>query len=61
MSSEALEKDTRSAGTPPSNPQYDAEKTGFTEDGLVRGEAKAGANVVVRSLSLIHTIVPIVK
>jgi hypothetical protein len=56
MSSEALEKDTRSAGNP--HAQYDAERTGYTEDGLVRGEAKAGANVVVRSLSLIHTIMP---
>jgi hypothetical protein len=57
MSSEALEKDTRPPGTPP-QAQYDAEKTGYAEDGLVRGETKAGANVVVRLLSLIHTIVP---
>jgi hypothetical protein len=57
MSSEALEKNTRSAGTPP-HAQYDAERTGYTEDGLVRGEAKAGANAVVRFLSLIHTIMP---
>jgi yeast amino acid transporter len=33
-----LEKDNAS-GTPPM--QYDAEKTGYTDDGLVRGEAKA--------------------
>ena len=58
MSSEAREKDNRPPGTPP-QAQYDAEKTGYTEDGhLVRGETKAGANVVVRLLSLIHTIVP---
>jgi len=57
MSSEALEKDTRSAGTPP-HAQYDAERTGYTEDGLVRGEVKAGANAVVRFLLLIHTIMP---
>jgi len=56
MSSEALEKDTHSPGTPPHG-QYDAEKTGYNDDGLVRGEAKSGANVVVRFLSLIHTIV----
>ena len=46
MSSEAPEKDNRSTSIPPQT-QYD--KTGYADDsdGLVRGEAKAEANVVV--------------
>jgi len=36
-----------STGSPRASAGYDAEKTGYADDGLVRGEAKAGANVVV--------------
>jgi len=48
MSAEAIEKDNNSTGSRNEDaPTYDAEKAAYTEDGLVRGETKAGANVVV--------------
>jgi hypothetical protein len=39
MSSELLEKDNSMAT--PQHMTYDSEKAGYTDDGLVRGEAKA--------------------